>query len=156
MCSSLCPQRTEEELASSPHKEQDGTVAVPVEVVVRDGRGLGHSLDTHSFQLEQAAATALSTEDFYDNNAKVVDVYYKEVAELIKKATGAEHVEMFHHKVEPPPLPSPSMLQVRNAERSNATSASCTTSIHPYANGIHSDSHAMSAKGIFRWENTVP
>jgi len=131
-------QRTEEELASSPHKDQDGTVAVPVEVVVRDGRGLGHSLDTHSFQLEQAAPTALSTEDFYDNNAKVVDVYYKEVAELIKKATGAEHVEMFHH-------------QVRNAERSNATSASGTnTSIQPYANGIHSDSHAMSAKGIFR------
>ena len=30
---------------------------------------------------------------------QVKDVYYKEMAELLKKATGAEHVEMFHHQV---------------------------------------------------------
>ena len=27
------------------------------------------------------------------------DIYYKEMADLLKKATGAEHVEMFHHQV---------------------------------------------------------
>ena len=30
---------------------------------------------------------------------QVVDIYYKEMAQLLKKATGAEHVEMFHHQV---------------------------------------------------------
>ena len=30
---------------------------------------------------------------------QVTSVYYKEMVELLKKATGAEHVEMFHHQV---------------------------------------------------------
>ena len=30
---------------------------------------------------------------------QVTSIYYKEMAELLKKATGAEHVEMFHHQV---------------------------------------------------------
>ena len=30
---------------------------------------------------------------------QVTSIYYKEMAELLKKETGAEHVEMFHHQV---------------------------------------------------------
>ena len=30
---------------------------------------------------------------------QVTSIYYKEMVELLKKATGAEHVEMFHHQV---------------------------------------------------------
>jgi len=131
-------KRSEEEMAESVFKEQNKDITVPVEVLVKDGRKGGHKLDKNSFSFETGVPTALSTEDFYNDDKKVKDVYYKEMAELLKKATGAEHVEMFHH-------------QVRNSERSNATAESGTmTSVQGYAGAVHSDSHPYSAKGIFR------
>ena len=52
--------------------------------------------------------TKLSTEDFYENPEKIITVYYEEMVETIKKATGAEHVMVFHH-------------QVRNKDKNNAS-----------------------------------
>ena len=90
---------------------------------------MGNTLDKNSFSFVTGTPTALSTEDFYEDHNKawddynddyddgsdspllvivmmvmmmdmqVTSVYYKEMAELLKKATGAEHVEMFHHQV---------------------------------------------------------
>jgi len=131
-------KRSEEEMAGSIYKEQMKDITVPVEVLVKDGRNAGHKLDKNSFSFETGVPTALSTEDFYNDDKKVKEIYYKEMADLLKKATGAEHVEMFHH-------------QVRNSERSNATADSGTmTSVQGYAAAVHSDSHPYSAKGIFR------
>lgn len=133
-------ERSPEEMAESVHKKQNGGGRVNVEVVVRDGRACEDELrlDTHSFQLEKGVETKLSTEDFYSNEIKVKDVYYKEMEELLKKATGAERVIMIHH-------------QVRNKERCTATKDSGTTNaVGPYAAGIHGDSHPYSAKELFR------
>ena len=47
---------------------------------------------------------AIMYTDHDDNMVQVKDVYYKEMADLLKKATGAEHVEMFHHQVPFPNL----------------------------------------------------
>ena len=42
--------------------------------------------------------------NIYGTLAQVKDIYYKEMADLLKKATGAEHVEMFHHQVSFPKM----------------------------------------------------
>lgn len=133
-------ERSPEEIAQSVHKKQYGGGNVEVEVVVRDGRACEDKLrlDTHSFQLEKGVKTELSTEDFYSNEGKVKDVYYKEMEELLKKATGAEVVKMIHH-------------QVRNKDRCTATKDSGTVNaVGPYAVAVHGDSHPFSAKWLFR------
>ena len=58
------------------------------------------------------------------------------MAETIKKATGAEHVMVFHH-------------QVRNKDKNNGTMLNIHTPIQGYAEGIHSDSHPMAAEQTF-------
>ena len=55
----------------------------------------GNSEDGYNDAIMYTAMTI----DHDDNMAQVKDVYYKEMADLLKKATGAEHVEMFHHQV---------------------------------------------------------
>ena len=50
--------------------------------------------------------------------------YYPEIAELIKKTTGAAHVHPFHH-------------QVRNKDRNNGHIQNLATSVQGYAAGIH-------------------
>ena len=52
------------------------------------------------------------------------ETYYAEIAELMKKHTGAAHVMIFHH-------------QVRNQEKANGTGQNLNTSVQGYANGIH-------------------
>jgi hypothetical protein len=66
-------QRTEEEMATSVHREQMAGKSVPVEVLVRDGRKKAKELrlDTHSFQFERGVPTALTTEEFYSDQGKV-------------------------------------------------------------------------------------
>ena len=79
------------------------------------------------------------------------DVYYKEMEELLKKATGAERVIMIHHQVDTALLVTSLLFQVRNKERCTATKDSGTTNaVGPFAAGIHSDSHPYSAKELFR------
>ena len=52
------------------------------------------------------------------------ETYYAEIAELMKKHTGAAHVMIFHH-------------QVRNQEKANGAHQNLHTSVQGYANGIH-------------------
>ena len=52
------------------------------------------------------------------------ETYYAEIAELMKKTTGATHVKIFHH-------------QVRNQEKANGNAQNLHTSVQGYANGIH-------------------
>ena len=65
------------------------------------------------------------TEDFYEEGQKVVkETYYAEIAELMKKHTGAAYVHIFHH-------------QVRNKEKANGNVQNLNTSVQGYANGVH-------------------
>jgi len=107
-------------------REQIVGKQVEVEVTVRDGRNYQHSLDQHSFQLVEQETT-LDTEDFLTDSEKVKNIYYPEIAELIKNKTGAAHVLLFHHQVR-----------------------ARTGSSQPYAYRIHSDSHPKSARDLFK------
>ena len=68
------------------------------------------TLDEHSFQLVDCP-TSLSNWDFYNDEQKIHDVYYKEMEEVLKKYTGCEYVHVFHH-------------QLRNSDMSTKTEAS--------------------------------
>ena len=80
-------QRTEKEVEDSLHKTDVGGTHTEVEVLVRDGRLHNLSLNFNAFELVQQT-TSLSNKDFYDKPDKITDVYYPEMAETIKKATG--------------------------------------------------------------------
>jgi len=121
---------------ASGREEQSVGKTVEIETTVRDGRNQQHSLDKNSFELVEQE-TALSTKDFFDDHEKVKNVYYPEIAELIKEKTGAAYVMMFHHQV--------------RAKKNNATAETGTvSSIQPYAYGVHSDSHPKSARDLFK------
>ena len=94
-------------------------------ILVRDGRKVdGISLNINSFEFVNHE-TSLSTEDFYEESQKKVkETYYAEIAELMKKHTGAAYVHIFHH-------------QVRNKEKANGNAQKLNTSVQGYANGIH-------------------
>ncbi len=63
-------------------------------MTVLDGRAAGNlTLDTHGFELVPHQS---AIKDFYDND-EVREVYYPEVAEIIKKHTGASRVLTFDH-----------------------------------------------------------
>ena len=126
---------SEEDKAETGRKEQTRGKVLDIETTVRDGRNQGLSLDKNSFELAQQD-TELSTEDFYNDQEKVKTVYYPEMAELIKEKTGAAHVVMFHH-------------QVRAKEHNASPETGTVSSVQPYANGIHSDSHPKSARDLF-------
>eukprot|EP00927_Polykrikos_kofoidii_P074610 TRINITY_DN7062_c0_g1_i3.p1 TRINITY_DN7062_c0_g1~~TRINITY_DN7062_c0_g1_i3.p1 ORF type:complete len:387 (-),score=36.58 TRINITY_DN7062_c0_g1_i3:200-1360(-) len=110
-----------------------GPSRVSVETVVRDARPHKLTLDINSFELVRQS-TSLTTEDFYDP-AKVKDIYYPEIAETIKKATGAAHVKMWHH-------------QVRNAAKTSGATGS-SAQVQGYASSVHSDSHPRHGPEIF-------
>jgi len=127
---------TKAQQEATGRKEQSCGKTVEIDVTVRDGRNYQHSLDKHSFELVEQE-TALTTEDFFKDQEKVRSVYYPEIAELIKKNTGAAHVLMFHHQL--------------RSKNNNATAETGTVStIQPYAYGIHSDSHPKSARDLFK------
>lgn len=92
-----------------------------VPVTVRNARNKNLCLDKNSFELVDQV-TSLSTEEFYNSQA-IEKVYYKEIAQCIKDATGAELVQIYHH-------------QVRNPERSNGSSTNVNTSVQVL--GTHS------------------
>ena len=96
-----------------------------VYILVRDGRKVdGISLNINSFEFVNHE-TSLSTEDFYEEGQKKVkETYYAEIAELMKKHTGAAYVHIFHH-------------QVRNKEKANGNVQNMNTSVQDYASGVH-------------------
>ena len=55
--------------------------------------------------------TSLSKWDFYNDEQKIHDVYYKEMEAVLKRHTGCEYVHVFHH-------------QLRNSDMSTKTEAS--------------------------------
>jgi hypothetical protein len=68
----------------------------PHSVLIRNARLAEQlSLDRQGFQLVHHET---AVQDFYDR-AKVQEVYYPEVEQLLKKATGAEKVVVFDHQV---------------------------------------------------------
>ena len=79
------------------------------------------TLDEHSFQLVDCL-TSLSNWDFYNDEQKIHDVYYKEMEEVLKKYTGCEYVHVFHH-------------QLRNSDMSTKTEASGDR--YPKAGTVH-------------------
>eukprot|EP00239_Pterosperma_sp_CCMP1384_P007623 CAMPEP_0197844520 /NCGR_PEP_ID=MMETSP1438-20131217/1508_1 /TAXON_ID=1461541 /ORGANISM="Pterosperma sp., Strain CCMP1384" /LENGTH=287 /DNA_ID=CAMNT_0043455349 /DNA_START=134 /DNA_END=994 /DNA_ORIENTATION=- len=117
-----------------------GCERVSVEVTIKDARAQqqhheGLSLDRHGFELVEHS-TKLRLDEFYDETGeKVRSLYYKEMEELIKRSTGAEHVHMFHH-------------QVRNINAANGP-AGGHSSVQGYANSIHADSHPRSAEHLY-------
>ena len=129
-------QRSDEERKKTPHHESEygGTTSL-IDMVVQDARSKGLKLDENSFELVEQK-TSLNTEDFYDSSEKIVQVYYPEIAALIKEKTGAAHVEVFHH-------------QVRNEIKNNGNIQNLNTSVQGYAMGIHSDSHPQAAEELF-------
>jgi len=130
-------ERSEEERKSSKNESDLGGEIVETEVTVKDGRKVdGISLNKNSFEFV-SHETSLSTEDFYEEGQpKVKETYYAEIAELMKKHTGAAHVMIFHH-------------QVRNQEKANGAHQNLHTSVQGYARGIHSDSSKEGAEDLF-------
>lgn len=118
------------------HRKDIGGTSDVVDTLVRNGRGLGLSLDQHSFELVEQM-TSLSTEEFYSDPEKVLQVYYKEMEDLVCRVTGAAHAHAIHH-------------QVRNSGRSNGGPKQLHTSVQGYAAGVHSDMHPCHAEHLFR------
>ena len=130
-------QRSDDERKANPKHEFDsGGTGSQIEVVVKDARSEKISLGVNSFELVQQT-TSLTTEDFYNKPDKITEVYYKEIADTIKKVTGAAHVNVFHH-------------QVRNEEKNTGGPQNLHTSVQGYAIGIHSDSHPQAADDLFK------
>ena len=66
-------------------------------VVVHDARGRESefNIDKNGFQFVKYP----SVEKEFDNDARIEDVYYKEVEELLKKEVGAKRVFIFDHTI---------------------------------------------------------
>ena len=130
--------RSQDEIAKSHQKSQFGGSGEQVNTLIRDGRGLGLKLDQHSFQLSQQVTT-LSTQDFYNNPGKITSVYYKEIQNLMKQATGAKEVVCIHHQV--------------RCEAKMGSNNDPKKPIQGYAGAVHGDSHPHSAEKI--WKSLV-
>jgi len=116
--------------------KNSGPAFKSVETTVRDGRLHPElNLDDNSFQLV-VHPTALKTEEFYNSEEKIKSEYYAEIAQLIKKTTGAAHVHVFHH-------------QVRCAKKANG-GAKDISSVQGYAGGVHSDSSPIHGDATFK------
>ena len=127
------PRRKEE---LEHYQSDQGGPRKHVSVLVKDGRFKQLSLDKNSFELVQHN-TSLSTKEFY-NHDQITEVYYKEIAQAIKKASGASVVQIFQH-------------QVRNPEKNNGGELNVNTSIQGYANRIHLDTHPLGCKETFKY-----
>jgi len=82
------------------------------------------TLDVNSFQLFNCEST-MPKEDFYGGDEHIKKNYYSKMEDLIKEATGAEHVYIFNH-------------MVRNASKGL-----------PYSVRVHSDTCALHARDLF-------
>merc|ERR1719498_2308027 len=58
------------------------------------------TLATHGFELQADPLQQCGLGDFdFNDNARIVSEYYAHCAEVVKKATGAEHVFAFDHNI---------------------------------------------------------
>ena len=117
-------EQTSEEKVT--YKTRSSPSSSPIEVTILNGRGMDLSLDKNAFELI-SHPTALKIKEFYHDKEKVRSVYYKEITQVMQRATGAQFVHIFHH-------------QIRNVAVSSGAPGS-TTTVQGYANGVHSDSH---------------
>jgi len=116
---------TEDDLIRNGHEDKVDRRDIWREVIMHNARQRQSlTLDKNSFQLFNWG-TAMSTDDFYNNEEKIKEVYYQEMMELIKNETGAEHVVIFNH-------------MVRNGEGGT-----------PYSRRIHSDTCALHCKRFY-------
>ncbi|GJE93276.1 hypothetical protein PsYK624_094350 [Phanerochaete sordida] len=80
-------------------KKRDNLGTDPHDVVVRDARGkekeYGIGLNSSGFEY----AHHVSAEKEFEDEERIKDVYYKEVEDILKKATGAKRVFIFDHTV---------------------------------------------------------
>lgn len=125
--------RTDAERQLTIHKSDMALPTVQKIVQIHNGRGNKDlALDSASFELVKCP-TALSNQDFYSLNmataeaTKLLQQYYDEVAEFVKKKLGCDKVVCFNH-------------QIRNAAKLGTDKA-----VAGYASGgPHTDSSAIS------------
>lgn len=75
------------------------------DVRIANARPKNALLCKNGFQLVDQV-TSLSTSEFFEDDAKVKAVYYREIAELVKKHTHAKLVIPFHHQLRSASVPS--------------------------------------------------
>lgn len=114
--------------AKDPHSMDYGGSPDLVTVQIKNGRQSNLTLDENAFELV-THPTSLAKEDFVSNKAKVEQVYYKEVEEMIRQKTGASVVWCFHH-------------QTRNGARNQYSSSQ-------YATDVHTDTSPSDAEKTF-------
>jgi len=118
------------------YEADEGGPRAFVPVVVRDGRKeTDLTLDNASFELCRHE-TSLENEDFYDQTT-IEKLYYEEMADFLKSATGASAVQIYHH-------------QVRNPSRNNGSALNVNTSVQAYADRIHLDTEPIGCVETFK------
>lgn len=109
-------------------------------VTILDSRAIAPelSLDVNGFILAPQSTT-LSTEDFYNDPAKVVGTYYEEMKEIVKRATGASRVVVFDHNVR--------NIQEKHGSKEviSAKGDARNAPVQGYANLVHCDYTPESA-----------
>ena len=124
-------QRHEHEKENFPADSTEELDPCVEPVTIYDGRHRDLTLDKHSFQRFDAP-TSMSRQDFFDPD-KLKNVYFKEVKDLMKKATGAKEVIIFNHFV-------------RCKELVNGTLQDHHDTTLTFSSVIHTDSHPWSAE----------
>lgn len=114
-------------------EEANGGAISTEEVVIRSARSMNVSLDNCGFELLRDAPTRLSTQAFYDS-AIVQQLYYNEIAALLRQRLGCAHVHVFSHSVR---------NKQREGERSNDDGV-----VQGYGFGPHVDVSAYDAAAI--------
>lgn len=115
-----------------------GLDQVPVVVTIADGREEGHTLDRSGFTL---AVDPLDHIDYLDEQ-QILDRYYQQCCDLVKRVTGARRVHAFDHNVR--------MSQVVGWLNAGPTDAPQPTlkggnAVQPPAGVVHNDYSLTSA-----------
>lgn len=113
---------------------------VQLTTTIWDARGLRLKLDEASFELLEGQQTALSTEDFYMDDARIQDLYYPEIKAMLAKKLGTPHVLVFNHIVRNPKKEGPMSGKVDGVRGVSLT--------------VHTDLTSIEADTLF--EELVP
>lgn len=114
-------------------EEANGGTISTEQVVIHSARGINDSLDDCGFELLRDVPTRLSTQAFYDS-AIVQQLYYHEIADLLRQRLGCAHVHVFSHSV-------------RNKQREGERSSDNGV-VQGYGFGPHVDVSAYDAAAI--------
>lgn len=130
--------RSDEQRTKTPHQAADvDNEAKQVDVFIRDGRPLKLTMQKNGFQLFKHV-TSMKTDEFYLDRDKIMNVYYKEIAEMVKKETGAAYVYMFHHD-----------LRCNAKTSADHWNSHAIQSVKTYLPYVHTDSHHNHAETEF-------